>query len=390
MRSPTHWRRVTSPRPPTCLWTYLKLQWIKGTTYLKGLWAEFTQYISDVWADSAYAIGDVLIGALSGLAGVWNSTLGFMADGWTILTSAVQKGWNNTIGFLKKGFLKLHELVDIAGDVSVQIGGVLINALAGVEKAWVETVDYLADTWTVFVGQVKSMWNSTVGFLKKAWIKLKGLFDDDINVDVEMAKIDADTRAADAARSNSVNKRSLSGNSVDRNASSRSKPTASRCRRASPPNSKHGARLVKVKTSTPTCERSTTETDAKNAVVDQSKEQQFRENDAAQANRQQMIDDTTAGVQSTLDQMRAEAKAAREAARPNALKIAARNATSKSPPRKPSSTPPLNEPTMRPHHRTDVNLEPDDAAPPKPPVAPPNDARARRSRHSQGRSTRNR
>ncbi|TWU19843.1 hypothetical protein [Allorhodopirellula heiligendammensis] len=43
------------------------------------------------------------------------------------------------------------------------------------------------------------MWNSTVGFLKKAWIKLKGLFDDDINVDVEMAKIDADTRAADAA-----------------------------------------------------------------------------------------------------------------------------------------------------------------------------------------------
>lgn len=46
------------------LWTYLKLQWVKGTTYIKGLWADFTQYISDVWADSAYAIGDVLIGAL--------------------------------------------------------------------------------------------------------------------------------------------------------------------------------------------------------------------------------------------------------------------------------------------------------------------------------------
>ena len=229
------------------LWSYLKLQWIKGTTFLQTIWAEFTQYISDVWADSAYAIGDVLIGALSGLAGVWNNTLGFMADGWTILTSAVQKGWNNTIGFLKKGFLKLHELVDIAGDVAVQIGGVLINALAGVEKAWVETVDYLADTWTVFVGQVKSMWNSTVGFLKKAWIKLKALFDDDINVDVEMAKIDADTRAAEAAESNSVaTKRSSSGNNDDQNANSRSKPTASRCRRASRLNSKHVARHVKV------------------------------------------------------------------------------------------------------------------------------------------------
>ena len=181
------------------MWTYLKLQWTKGTTFLQGLWADFTNTISDVWADSAYAIGDVLIGALSGLASVWNATLAFMADGWTILTSAIQKGWNNTIGFLKKGFLRLHELVDIAGDVAVQIGGVLVNALAGVETAWVETVDYLTDTWTVFVGQVKSMWNSTVGFLRKAWIKLKGLFDEDINVDAEMPKIDKEIKAADAA-----------------------------------------------------------------------------------------------------------------------------------------------------------------------------------------------
>ncbi len=30
----------------------------------------------------------------------------------------------------------------------------------------------------------------TVGFLRKAWIKLKSLFDDDVNVEVEMAKID--------------------------------------------------------------------------------------------------------------------------------------------------------------------------------------------------------
>ncbi len=299
------------------LWSYLKLQWIKGTTFLQAKWAEFTQYISDVWADSAYAIGDVLIGALSGLAGVWNSTLGFMADGWTILTSAVQKGWNNTIGFLKKGFLKLHELVDIAGDVSVQIGGVLINALAGVENAWVETVDYLADTWTVFVGQVKSMWNSTVGFLKKAWIKLKGLFDDDINVDVEMAKIDADTRAADAAeeqqRQQAIiqrqQRRAQRKQQIEANRVEMQKGIADQL--AARKKAREGndidadMRAIDV------------ETDAKNASVDESKEQQFRENDTAQENRQDIIDDTTSGVQATLAQMRAEAKAAREASRPD-------------------------------------------------------------------------
>jgi hypothetical protein len=134
-----------------------------------------------------------------GFSYVRNATLGFMADGWTIRTTSVQKGWNSTIRILKKGFIRLCELVDIAGDVSVQIGGVLINALAGVETAWVETIDYLADTWSVFVAHVKSMWNSTVGFLRKAWIKLKSLFDDDVNVEVEMAKIDKEIRTADEA-----------------------------------------------------------------------------------------------------------------------------------------------------------------------------------------------
>lgn len=301
------------------LWSYLKLQWIKGTTFLQSKWAEFTQYIADVWADSAYAIGDVLIGALSGLAGVWNDTLGFMADGWTILTSAVQKGWNNTIGFLKKGFLKLHELVDIAGDVAVQIGGVLINALAGVEKAWVETVDYLADTWTVFVGQVKSMWNSTVGFLKKAWIKLKALFDDDINVDVEMAKIDADTRAAEAAEQQRRNqaiierqqRRSQRKQQIEANRIEMQKGIAAQleARRKAREGRDLDAEMRAIDA----------ETDAKNTVVDQSKQQQFRENDSAQTRRQQLIDSTTAGVQATLDQMRAESKAAREAARANEL-----------------------------------------------------------------------
>ncbi len=35
--------------------------------------------------------------------------------------------------------------------------------------------------------------------LRKAWIKLKSLFDDDVNVEVEMAKIDKETKAADQA-----------------------------------------------------------------------------------------------------------------------------------------------------------------------------------------------
>ncbi len=297
------------------LWTYLQLQWTKGTTYLKGVWADFTNYISDVWGDSAYAIGDVLISALSGLASVWNATLGFMADGWTILTTAVQKGWNYTIGFLKKGFIRLRELVDIAGDVSVQIGGVLINALAGVETAWVETIDYLADTWSVFVAQVKSMWNSTVGFLRKAWIKLKSLFDDDVNVEVEMAKIDKETKAADQAEE--TKKQQAIADRMKRRDARKQQIEANRVqmqegikqqleeRRKAREGRDIDAEMAVIDQ----------ETEAKNKTVDASKEEQFKQNEAAGLSRQKTIDETTAGVQKTLDQMREEARIAREAGR---------------------------------------------------------------------------
>jgi TP901 family phage tail tape measure protein len=297
------------------LWTYLQLQWIKGTTYLKGVWADFTNYLSDVWGDTAYAIGDVLISALSGLASVWNATLGFMADGWTILTSSVQKGWNSTIGFLKKGFIRLRELVDIAGDVSVQIAGVLINGLAGVETAWVETIDYLADTWSVFVAQVKSMWNSTVGFLRKAWIKLKSLFDDDVNVEVEMAKIDKDIRAADEAEE--AKKQQAIGDRMKRRDARKQQIEADRVkmqenikqqleeRRKARAGQDIDAEMAVIDQ----------ETEAKNNSVDDSKEEQFKENESASLKRQKTIDDTTTGVQKTLDQMRDEARVAREAGR---------------------------------------------------------------------------
>lgn len=297
------------------LWTYLKLQWIKGTTYLKGVWADFTNYLSDVWGDTAYAIGDVLINALSGLASVWNATLGFMADGWTILTTSVQKGWNSTIGFLKKGFIRLRELVDIAGDVSVQIGGVLINALAGVETAWVETIDYLADTWSVFVAQVKSMWNSTVGFLRKAWIKLKSLFDDDVNVEVEMAKIDKEIKAADRAEENKkqqaiadrMKRRDARKQQIESNRVAMQKGIKQQLeeRRKARAGRDIDAEMAVIDQ----------ETQAKNQVVDASKQEQFKQNEAAGQSRQRTIDDTTAGVQKTLDQMREEARLAREAGR---------------------------------------------------------------------------
>jgi hypothetical protein len=75
---------------------------------------------------------------------------------------------------------------------------------AGIEIAWVETIAFLADSWSIFTSTLAQTWHSTVGFIKKAWVRLKGLFDSDINVDAEVRRIDAETAGKNQAASNEM------------------------------------------------------------------------------------------------------------------------------------------------------------------------------------------
>jgi hypothetical protein len=76
---------------------------------------------------------------------------------------------------------------------------------AGIEIAWVETIAFLADSWSIFTNTLAQTWHSTVGFIKKAWVRLKGLFDSDINVDAEVRQIDAETAGKNQAASTQMN-----------------------------------------------------------------------------------------------------------------------------------------------------------------------------------------
>ena len=78
------------------------------------------------------------------------------------------------------------------------------NGWAALESGWIETVDVLADAWTLFTTGLIRTWNTAVGFIRKAWVRLKSLFDSDIDVDAEVERINADvdqqSAAAGAAR----------------------------------------------------------------------------------------------------------------------------------------------------------------------------------------------
>lgn len=63
------------------------------------------------------------------------------------------------------------------------------NAWAELQSGWTQTVDFLLDAWAVFTTSLTKAWHTAIGFIRKAWVRLKSLFDDDVDVDAEVTQI---------------------------------------------------------------------------------------------------------------------------------------------------------------------------------------------------------
>ena len=70
---------------------------------------------------------------------------------------------------------------------------------AGLQSAWTETIDFLSDAWSIFTTGLTKTWKTAVGFIRTAWVKLKSLFDDDVDVDAEVARITDETASKNSA-----------------------------------------------------------------------------------------------------------------------------------------------------------------------------------------------
>ena len=112
-----------------------------------------------------------------------------------------QRGVNYLTGLwlnFKKSFL------DITSAATFGAARLLTDARAGIEVSCLETVAFLADSWSLFVNMLTQTWNTTIGFIRKAWVRLKSLFDEDINVQAEVSQIDSETTAKNTASEQSM------------------------------------------------------------------------------------------------------------------------------------------------------------------------------------------
>ena len=164
---------------------------------------------------------DICAGAVKGLASDFGTAFAAIGD-------VVGKTWEAIKIALASG--------DLAGAAKVGLAALKVVWLTGLfplEKAWLELKNFLADSWTVAVYSILKLGNnlwyglltglkqigdaiadawsfiwdgvigsfeSTVGYLKKKWIEFKGFFDSDVDVDAEIARVDAEIAENKQAR----------------------------------------------------------------------------------------------------------------------------------------------------------------------------------------------
>ena len=115
---------------------------------------------------------------------------------WLSLKLVWQQGLHALNGYWQE--FKLSFLRS-ALDFGYSAAGAISTGWAELESLWADTLGFLGDAWAIFTGMLTKTWHSTVGFIRKAWVRLKSLFDADINVDAETARIDTEQAAKSAA-----------------------------------------------------------------------------------------------------------------------------------------------------------------------------------------------
>ncbi len=140
----------------------------------------------------------------------WNAIAAALASGnialaGKVLWSLLKMEWQRGVNYLTGIWLSFkNTFLSIASSAGFGVARIFTDAMAGLEVGWVESIGFLADAWSVFVNMLTKTWNTTIGFIQKAWVRLKSLFDEDINVDAELQAIDADITAKNEASETSM------------------------------------------------------------------------------------------------------------------------------------------------------------------------------------------
>lgn len=163
--------------------------------------------------------------AIEGMGKLWGNLKTDALTAWGAISTALARGdlaaaanvawtglklaWVRGTAFLQEQWIEFTNfLKSVFNNAWSNISAGIINGVSAIAAGWTETVDFLADVWSLFTSGLMKTWNTSIGFIKKAWVRLKGLFDKDVNVQAEVDRINKETdgknQAVDADRDKKI------------------------------------------------------------------------------------------------------------------------------------------------------------------------------------------
>jgi hypothetical protein len=153
---------------------------------------------------------DELLGdATAAFAGIRDAlAAGDLGLAMRIVGNLLRLEWQRAVGFLQEKWIGFKDFfLSVWTEATFGLSKLFIEAWAGLQTGWQETVDFMADAWTVMSDFIMANWNTAIGFIQKAWVRLKGLFDKDVDVGAEVEKINREVAGKNQAREDDRDKR---------------------------------------------------------------------------------------------------------------------------------------------------------------------------------------
>lgn len=149
------------------LWASVKVAWLQGIQPLKETWIGFKSLLVEGWSNLWHGMADVFSACFYALKDGWSATVYWLLDAWNATVYGLTVAWYATVN--------------------------------GLTVAWNSVTSFLTEAWSATVNGIAKVWNRVMGTLMKAWVKLKGLFSDKVNVDVQVSRIDNEISAKNSA-----------------------------------------------------------------------------------------------------------------------------------------------------------------------------------------------
>lgn len=161
--------------------------------YVSGAGTEALQWL----AESFQALKDDALAAWQGIGDALAA--GDLALAAKILWLTLKMEWQKGVAFLQEHWIAFKEFfLSIATDAFYGVVGLLVDAWAGLQVAWIETTTFMADAWTVFTSSLTKGWNTAQNFISKGVLRLMKLFDSSLDVEAASKILDEDFQKKNA------------------------------------------------------------------------------------------------------------------------------------------------------------------------------------------------